>query len=250
MRWTVANRHFMRERGSVTDLLAFAGGREDEGVVAVLARVEAACAAAKRTPRQARRRSRSRHRLRDQRHESRGPGPRRHRACRGPRRGRPPRRSAGRGQDRAGTPCGDFDHRPARDLRRPRRRGPRAASGDALARPPRDQRDGGGRVRRGPPYHRRAARQGDALVQDAPAEAPRAARPTAPTLFQICAPISSTTSPANGRPPAAVSTRSACSTSTLARATVARSRSARACRASGTAGRPHRAGPARGRRSL
>jgi glycerol-1-phosphate dehydrogenase [NAD(P)+] len=46
MRWCVANCQFMRERGSVADLLLLAGWWDDAGVDRVLARVEAACAAA------------------------------------------------------------------------------------------------------------------------------------------------------------------------------------------------------------
>jgi glycerol-1-phosphate dehydrogenase [NAD(P)+] len=46
MRWCVANCQFMRERGSVADLLLLAGWWDEAGVARVLARVEAACAAA------------------------------------------------------------------------------------------------------------------------------------------------------------------------------------------------------------
>ncbi|TNF17907.1 MAG: iron-containing alcohol dehydrogenase [Rhodobacteraceae bacterium] len=48
MRWVVANCQFMRERGSVADLLTLAGWWDEAGVARVLARVDAACAAAER----------------------------------------------------------------------------------------------------------------------------------------------------------------------------------------------------------
>lgn len=46
MRWSVANCQFMRERASVADLLLLAGWWDEAGVARVLARVDAACAAA------------------------------------------------------------------------------------------------------------------------------------------------------------------------------------------------------------
>jgi len=46
LRWAVANCQFMRERFTIADLLAFAGWWDDDGVGAVLDRVERACAAA------------------------------------------------------------------------------------------------------------------------------------------------------------------------------------------------------------
>ena len=49
LRWAVANCQFMRERFTVADLLTFAGWWDDEGVTRVLARSEAACAAAEAT---------------------------------------------------------------------------------------------------------------------------------------------------------------------------------------------------------
>lgn len=48
MRWVVANCQFMRERGSVADLLTLAGWWDEAGVDRVLERVDAACAAAER----------------------------------------------------------------------------------------------------------------------------------------------------------------------------------------------------------
>ncbi|MGP9806350.1 iron-containing alcohol dehydrogenase [Paracoccus sp. NSM] len=46
--WVTANCQFMRERFTVADLLMLAGWWDDEGVARVLARAEAACAAAER----------------------------------------------------------------------------------------------------------------------------------------------------------------------------------------------------------
>lgn len=48
LRWVVANCQFMRERGSVADLLTLAGWWGKAGVDRVLARVETACAAAEK----------------------------------------------------------------------------------------------------------------------------------------------------------------------------------------------------------
>lgn len=48
MRWCVANCQFMRERGSVADLLLLAGWWDEDGVDRVLARVEEACTQAER----------------------------------------------------------------------------------------------------------------------------------------------------------------------------------------------------------
>ncbi|SDE95384.1 glycerol-1-phosphate dehydrogenase [NAD(P)+] [Paracoccus isoporae] len=48
MRWTVANCQFMRERGTIADLLVLAGWWDDAGVDRVVRRVEDACLAAER----------------------------------------------------------------------------------------------------------------------------------------------------------------------------------------------------------
>ena len=46
--WVVANCQFMRERFTVADLMTLAGWWDKDGVNRVLARAEAACAAAER----------------------------------------------------------------------------------------------------------------------------------------------------------------------------------------------------------